>query len=127
MKLAKVREELLQNILGSPKGRERYSGGPVKGTLDARPLPEGIETATKRKGRKPEIAFGRLVFTNPLERKTKISPSSAAASKEGIVRTSHTDNGSKRPLRVGSHVPPPPKAKPPKNRLGPKGEVMHKF
>ena len=64
-KLAKVREESLQNTLG--------------------------ETAAKRKGRKPEFAFGRLVSANPPVRKTKTFPSSAAASKEGVARTPHTD------------------------------------
>ena len=82
-KLAKVREESLRNILGPPKGRECDSGGPVKGPLDARPLPAGGETAVKRKGRKPEFAFGRLVSANPPVRKTKIFPSSAAASRRG--------------------------------------------
>ena len=43
-KLAKVREESLQNILKPPKGRECNSGGPVKGPLDARLLPAGGET-----------------------------------------------------------------------------------
>ena len=100
-KLAKAREESLQNTLG--------------------------ETAAKRKGRKPEFAFGRLVSTNPTVRKTKIPPSSAAASKEGIARTPHMDSKSKRPMRVGPHVPPPPKLSPRKNRLGPTGEVLPKL
>ena len=83
-KLAKVREELLQKSLG--------------------------ETAAKRKGRKPEFAFGRLASPTPTVRKTKISPSSAAASKEGIARMPHRENNSKRPMRVGPHAPPPPQS-----------------
>ena len=81
-KLVNVREESLQNTLG--------------------------DTAAKRKGRKPEFSFGRLVYANPTVRKTKISPRSAAASKDRIARTPHMDRESKRPMRVGSHVPPPP-------------------
>ena len=62
-KLVNVREESLQNTLG--------------------------DTAAKRKGRKPEFSFGRLVYANPTVRKTKISPRSAAASKDRIARTPH--------------------------------------
>ena len=100
--LAKVREELLQKSLG--------------------------ETAAKRKGRKPEFAFGKQVSTTPTARKTKISPSSAAASKGGIGRTPQRNNNSKRPLRVGPNAPPPPpKLNQKSNRLGPTGEVMPKL
>ena len=126
MKLAKVREESLQNILKPPKGRECNSGGPVKGPLDARLLPAGRDSC-KKEGGKPQFAFGRLVSANPPERKIEKNPSLEAASKERIARKSKMDNESKRPLKAGSHVPPPPKAKTKKNMLGPQGEVMHKL